>query len=200
MSADVIVRGSRRFAKLGAVISIGLIAVSAVPAHATMYQKVAPYSGTDVNDFSLCGLDVHEVFNFSGKFSIRTGTGDLAGAFFGHDNYSSVDTFTNIANDKFFTITANGLNQDVQATHVEGSIFEFVTHNVGQPYTVRNMSGDVVLRDRGSLTETYLFDTGGDNVPGGTFLEDVSLRVSGPHPGFFLDEAAQCAGVIAMIG
>ncbi len=62
------------------------------------------------------------------------------------------------------------------------------------------MSGTVVLRDRGSLSFTYLFDSGGDSVPGGTFVEDVSLRVSGPHPGFFLDEAAQCAGVIDMIG
>jgi hypothetical protein len=200
MNVDVIVRGSRRLAKLGAVISLGLIALSAVPADATMYQKVQSYSGTEVFDYTLCGLDIHEVFTFSGKMSIRTGTGDLAGAFFGHDNYQYLDTFTNIDNGKFFTISANGLNQDVQATHVEGSIFEFVTHQVGQPYVVRDMSGAVVLRDRGSLSFTYLFDTGGDNVPGGTFLEDVSLRVSGPHPGFFLDEAAQCAGVIAMIG
>jgi hypothetical protein len=200
MNVDVIVRGSRRFTKLGIVISLGLIALSAAPADATMYQKVEPYSGTEVFDFSLCGLDIHEVFTFSGKLLIRTGTGDLAGAFFGHNNYSYVDTFTNTANDKFFTISGNGLNQDVQATHVEGSIFEFVSHDVGQPYTVRDMSGAVVLRDRGSLSFTYLFDTGGDDVPGGTFLEDISLRVSGPHPGFFLDEATACAGVIAMIG
>lgn len=201
MGANVIVRGSRRFGKLGVVISLGLIALSAVPADATMYQKVQAYSGTDpAQDFTLCGLDVHEVFSFSGKVSIRAGTGDLAGAFFGHNNYSSVDTFTNIANGKFFTISANGLNQDVRATHVEGSIFEFVSHDVGQPYTVRDMSGAVVLRDRGSLSFTYLFDSGGDNVPGGIFLEDISFRASGPHPGYFLDEAAQCAGVIALIG
>jgi hypothetical protein len=201
MNVDVIVRGSRRLARLGAVISLGLIALSAVPANATMYQKVQSYSGTDpAQDFTFCGLDIHEVFTFSGKMLIRAGTGDLAGAFFGHDNYQYLDTWTNVANGKFFTISGNALNQDVQATHVEGSIFEFVTHQVGQPYTVRDMTGAVVLRDRGSLSFTYLFDTGGDNVPGGTNLEDISLRVSGPHPGFFLDEAAQCAGVIAMIG
>lgn len=200
MSAGVIVRGSRRLARLGAVVSLGLIALSAAPAGATMYQKVEPYSGTEVHDFALCGLQIHEVFTFSGKISIRAGTGKLAGAFFGHNNYSYVDTFTNIANDKFFTISGNGLNQDVRATRVEGSIFEFVSHDVGQPYTVRDMSGAVVLRDRGSLSFTYLFDTLGDNVPGGTFLQDVSLRVSGPHPGFFLDEADVCPSVIGMIG
>ena len=200
MNADVIVRGSRRLAKLGAVIVLGLITLSAVPADATMYLKVEPYAGTDIQDFSACGLDIHDVFAFSGKFSIRAGKGDLATAFFGHDNYSYVETLTNVANDKFFTISGNGLNQDVQATHVDGSIFQFVTHNVGQPFVVRNMSGAVVLRDRGSLSFTYLFDTGGDNVPGGTFLADVSLRVSGPHPGFFLDDAGFCALAVRLIG
>lgn len=200
MNAHVIVRGSRRLAKLGAVIGLGLITLSAVPADATMYLKVEPYSGSETTDFVDCGLNIHHVVDFGGKFSIRAGKGDLAGAFFAHDNYWYVETWTNVANGKFFTISGNGLVHDVKATHVEGSIFQFVTNEVGQPFVVRNMAGAVVLRDRGSLSFTYLFDTGGDNVPGGTFLEDVSLRVSGPHPGFFLDEATACAAVIAMIG
>ena len=49
-------------------------------------------------------------------------------------------------------------------------------------------SGRVLLRDRGAIRETYLFDTEGDAVPGGIFLEKLSLRVSGPHPGFVTDE------------
>jgi hypothetical protein len=200
MNADVIVRGSRRLAQLSAVIVLGLITLSAVPAQATMYLKVEPYAGTDTEDFSACGLDIHHIVTFSGTLSIRTGKGDLAGAFFAHDNYSYVETWTNVANDKFFTISGDGQNQDVQATRVDGSIFQFVTHNVGQPFVVRDMSGAVVLRDRGSISFTYLFDTGGDNVPGGTFLEDLSVRVSGPHPGFFLDEAGFCALVVSMIG
>jgi hypothetical protein len=182
------------------VIGLGLITLAPVPADATMYLKVEPYAGSETQDFPACGLNIHHVIDFGGKLSIRAGKGDLAGAFFGHDNYWYVETWTNVANGKFFTISGNALNKDVKATHIEGTIFQFVTNTVGQPYTVRDMSGAVVLRDRGSISFTYLFDTGGDNVPGGIFLQDVSVRVSGPHPGFFLDEASACAGVVAMIG
>ena len=200
MNTCVTVRGSRRLAKLGAVISFGLITLSAAPAHATMFLKVEPYSGVDVQDFDACGLSIHDVFTFSGKFSIRSGVGDLTTAFFGHNNFSNLDTLTNTANGKFFTISADGLNHDVRATHVEGSIFRFVTNTVGQPFVMRDMSGAVVLRDRGAISDTYLFDSGGDNVPGGTFLVDISVRVSGPHPGFFLDDPGFCALVVDLIG
>lgn len=199
MRMGVIIRGSRRLVRLGALISVGLTALSAVPAGATMYLKVQSYAFTDGAAFTLCGLDVHETYAQSGRFSIRTGTGDLAGAYFGHDNYSSLETFTNDANGKFFTISANALGQDVQATHISGTVFEFVSHTVGQPYTVRDMLGSVVLRDRGSVSFTYLFDVGTPG-PGGTWLQDISLRVSGPHPGFFLDDTTRCAGVTSMIG
>lgn len=86
----------------------------------------------------------------------RAGKGDLTGAFFGHNNYSVEETWTNVANQRFFTISANGLSHDVRAIHVSGSIFEFVTNNVGQPFVVRDTSGAVVLRDRGAGSERYL--------------------------------------------
>lgn len=197
----VTARGSRRWAPLAAVISFGLITLSAaVPAHATMFQKVEPYSGVDVEDFTDCGVSIHDVFMFSGKFSIRSGKGDLTTAFFGHNIFSNFETLTNTANGKFFTISAKGLGIDVKATHVEGSIFQFVTNTAGQPFVIRDMSGAVVLRDRGVVSETYLFDTRGDSVPGGDFLMDVSVRVAGPHPGFFLDEAGFCDLVANLIG
>jgi hypothetical protein len=58
------------------------------------------------------------------------------------------------------------------------------------------MTGRIVSRDRGVIQETYLFDTLGDDTPGGLYLETLGLRVSGPHPlsseGFF-DQDAFCA-------
>lgn len=200
MTTCATVRGSRRLAKLGVAISFGLITLSAAPAHATMFQKVEPYSGVDVQDFDACGLSIHDVFAFSGKVSVRSGLGNLTGAFFGHDNFSNLDTWTNTANGKFLTISADGLTHDVRATHVGGSIFQFVTNTVGQPFVMRSMSGAVVLRDRGAISFTYLFDSGGDAVPGGTFVENISVRVSGPHPGFFLDDPGFCALVVGLIG
>ena len=124
----------------------------------------------------------------------------LNGAFFGRDNYSRVETFTNTANGKWFTLSANGVVQDIRATVVDGSVLEFVTHEVGQPFVVTNMNGQVVLRDRGRLEFTYLFDTEGDAFPGGIFLGDTDFHVAGPHPGFFLDDAATCEGVTNLIG
>ena len=56
------------------------------------------------------------------------------------------------------------------------------------------MTGRVVLRDRGVIRETYLFDTLGDDTPGGMYIEQLGLRVSGPHP-LFVDEDAFCTVV-----
>ena len=199
-------RGHRRRAMVGSLFGLALVAVSAAPAQATIYQKVETYSGVqDDPPFEACGVTVHHRAVYSGRLMIRTGTGDLAGAFFGHDQFSYTETYTNVtpgslSEGKFFTISGSSLTQDVRATHVDGNIFQFVTHQVGQPYVVRNMAGQVVLRDRGAITVTYLFDTGGDNVPGGTNGDVLSLRVSGPHPGYFLDPAAQCAGLVSLIG
>ena len=54
-----------------------------------------------------------------------------------------------------------------------------------------------MLRDRGAITTTYLFDTLGDDVPGGDFIEELDVRISGPHPGF---GPPDCAGVNNLIG
>jgi hypothetical protein len=41
-----------------------------------------------------------------------------------------------------------------------------------------------VARDRGSGRFHILFDTEGDDVPGGIFIEEFPPAVHGPHPGF----------------
>jgi hypothetical protein len=46
------------------------------------------------------------------------------------------------------------------------------------------MEGNIVLRDRGAIRIAWLFDTLGDSQPGGMFLDESVVRVSGPHPGF----------------
>ena len=177
---------------------VALAIVPTAPASATMYVINQPVELHDSFDWNACGLPVHSVFDLAGKESIRTGTGTLATAFFDHFMADSVETITNPVNYKFVTVEAHFLSQDVKATLVSGSIFQFVTHTVGQPFVVKDMNGRVILRDRGNVTFTYLFDTGGDKVPGGTFISDVSLRVAGPHPGFFSQDL-DCA-LKALIG
>lgn len=179
-----------------------LAIVSTAPASATMYVINQPFQFQDSHDIDpadSCGLSLHDDFQVAGTQSIRTGTGELATAFFQHTHVHSVETITNTRNRKFVTIEGDSVTQDVKATHVSGSIFQFVTHVVGQPSVVKDMNGRVISRDRGNLTFTYLFNTGGDQVPGGTPIALVSLRVAGPHPAFFADPLP-CDVVVALIG
>ena len=190
--------------RMALVIAIGLGAglVAAGTASATMFQKVEPYSGVDnfpIDGF--CGLDEVQLnVEFSGRVHIREGKNKQASAFFLQDNYSVLETITNRQNGKFFTISHDGVFQDIRATRVEGNIFEFVSHDVGQPLVVRDMDGNVVVRDRGAIAFTYLFDTLGDDVPGGDFIADLDVRVSGPHPAFFTEPGDECPAVVDMIG
>ena len=108
------------------------------------------------------------------------------------DNNQATDTLTNEANGNFVQVEHNAVYHDIKGTLVEGSIFKATTINAGQPIRIRDMTGRIVARDRGVIRETYLFDTQGDHTPGGVYIEQLDLQVSGPHP-FFIDDNAFCA-------
>jgi hypothetical protein len=82
---------------------------------------------------------------------------------------------------------------------VDGPIFEFRVVEAGQPFVIRDSDGNLVARNRGSVHFTYLFDTGGDEEPGGEYVEgsDEVIRVAGPHPSF---EASLCDIAGELIG
>ena len=42
-------------------------------------------------------------------------------------------------------------------------------------------AGRLVARDRGNLMFHILFDTEGDHIPGGIFVEELGVDVHGPH-------------------
>ena len=156
------------------------------------------YSGTE--SFTECSRFQVES-SFSGRVMIKDATPATDGQFFYfQDNYQYRDVITNPATGEFVVVRGNGIFKEVQARQVEGSVFVFLTHEAGQPFVVEDMSGRVVLRDRGMITLSYVFDTLGDSAPGGVFLEDpVVVRVSGPHPGF--EEAFDfCALLTSLIG
>lgn len=189
-----------RHGVIAVVIGFAAMLVGVGPATATMYERFT-YADEEHDAVPICGFDlILYDLEYSGKGHIRTGKGKLAGAFFLQDNYSALETYTNPENGRYLTISHDGVFQDLKATRVDGSIFEFVSHEVGQPFVVRDMDGSVVLRDRGAITWTYLFDTGGDDEPGGEEVAELDTRVSGPHPAFFLDEAEGCALMRELIG
>jgi hypothetical protein len=82
---------------------------------------------------------------------------------------------------------------------VSGNVFEFRIKDTG-PTVVRDMNGNVVLRESGSIWLTVVFDTLGDSQPGGVPLVESVDRVSGPHPLFEMDDAAFCDLVHGLIG
>ena len=130
-----------------------------------------------------CGFDVDVEGTSSGVFRVRAGKGKTATAFYGHDNYSFVETQTNPETGAFVTITANAVFNEIKARRVKGSIFEFEAVEAGQ-FRMYDSDGRLVARDRGSLRHHILFDTEGDDVPGGIFVDDLGVDVNGPHPGF----------------
>ena len=83
-------------------------------------------------------------------------------------------------------IEGHAVLNEVRARHVAGNVFEFTSIEAGQPFVVYDSAGNVLLRDRGMVQSHHLFDTGGDDVPGGEVL-DVQSRLRGPHPGADID-------------
>jgi hypothetical protein len=71
--------------------------------------------------------------------------------------------------------------------------------DAGQPFVIEDAEGNVVVRDRGVVRHTYLFDTLGDGEPGGEFIGETQAAVHGPHSGFaddfpFCEIAAELTG------
>jgi hypothetical protein len=172
--------------------TLAVLLALAVPAQAKVVGH-EHYSQPYGDDFTACGFPVHVEGLASGNAHLRVGLGDLDTAFFQLDNYRFSETWTNTDNGHYFTIWGDGLVHDVKATHVSGSVFEFTTIESGRPFNITDANGTTLVRDRGSIRHTYLFDTEGDDTPGGILLEEIAVRVNGPHPGFNMSEEDFCA-------
>jgi hypothetical protein len=184
--------GKQALAVLAAMAVVGLGAVSA---GATVVEQ-GRYADTYSFAYDDCGFPVEVAGEVSGQFRFRQGTGRNASAFFLRDRFSYREIHTNTDTGEWFLVRGQGVFNEVKAIRVEGSIFKFVSVEAGQPFVVEDSAGNVVLRDRGAIRRTILFDTLGDDEPGGEFLEDLDVRVSGPHPGFFVDFCAIASDLI----
>jgi hypothetical protein len=142
------------------------------------------YSDEYAFSYDDCGFPVDVEGTDSGHFRIRAGKGKTATAFFVNDNYSYRETHTNADTGEFVTIVGNAVFNEVKATPLGGNLFEFTAVEAGRPFTLYDSAGRVVARDRGVIRHHAVFDTGGDNVPGGTEVEELEPEVHGPHPGF----------------
>jgi hypothetical protein len=178
---------SRHRRGLVAVVGAAMLMLTlALPASARMFTRER-YTDSDAFSYDDCGSVVNVTVEFGGIFQIRTGTGDDASAFFAHDNYWYRETHVRESDGKTIVVSGNGNFIEAQAVRVEGSIFTFTSVNAGQLFTIRDSDGHVLLRDRGSITETILFDTTGDDEPGGDFLGILDTTFHGGFPSLDAD-------------
>jgi hypothetical protein len=149
---------------------------------------------------NICGIAVIRDSTFSGRVRIRVNKASGGEAFMSRLNFRYVDTYTNPLNEATMTFEGRLLESEIKATHVEGNVYSFTTIEAGQPFVVRDSSGNVVLRDRGLVRHRGLFDTLGDGTPGGVELDHEIIGASGPHPGLEQSEAEFCAMVQDLLG
>jgi len=164
-------------------LSVLVLGLQAAPVGATVLKET-PFSGSDSFDYSDCGYPIEVEAEFEGTASIRVGKNRDSSAFFLRQSFSFREVHTNPLTGEWFVIRGHSTFIEVKATQIEGSIYEFTQVESGQPFGVEDSSGRVVLRDRGSIRYHVVFDTGGDDLPGGEFIDFLGVDVSGPHPGF----------------
>jgi hypothetical protein len=173
--------GRRGRARLAVAIAIlGLLPLAA-PVSATVIDRDT-YAGSDAWTYDDCGFLVDATITFGGRVLTRVGTGDLATAFFGHEETWFREVDVRRSDGSTLIISGHLLFQETRAVPIDGSVFEFTSVHAGQPLVVEDASGRILLMDRGNVLVTVLFDTQGDDVPGGIVIEVTDVRVAGPHP------------------
>jgi len=161
-----------------ALVVAGLLALAAaLPASAAMYSRET-YEGTDAWTYDDCGPIVDATASYAGNLTIRAGTGKDEGAFFAHDTYQFSDVHVRRSDGKVATVVGILTLKETRATRVEGSIFAFSSIFAGQ-VAMHDGDGNLVFRDRGTITETILYDTLGDDVPGGEYLDTLASAMHG---------------------
>jgi hypothetical protein len=178
-----------RVVSLCAACVVGVVVALASPVAAQPLQR-DHYSFRVENTFTNtdCGapITIDYVDEGSGVFKLMPGrAGDPATYFF--NNYSSVETFTNVANSKTATIVSQGLFKDLHNETIEGTIVQITAIETGRPVVAIGPDGKKLLFDRGRIRYTFRIDTLGDADPfNDVFLGDVvDPDVAGPHPIFF---------------
>lgn len=171
-------------------VALGMVGLSA-PADAAGVDG-QPYSGTSQWMDDSCGYRTDVVSTFSGRMSVRQGTGPADPYPYVTDNFTYREVHTDPATGRWFVHRGDALLKDVRATRVNGSVFLVKAMVAGQPSVVEDSSGRVAFRLAGRVTFSYLFDTAN---PGEHFTETFDAAESGHDP-----QVSPCAAAGALIG
>ena len=185
-----------RVIKVGAAVCVGaIVVVAASPVSAKpIEQERYTFQDSDTFTDTECGepITIDYTAEFSGLFKLKPGRhGDPTPLI--SDNYSGVETYTNVPNGKTATLRHQGLFKDLRVEHVEGTLYKYTAIEAGRPVVVIGPDGKKLIFDRGRIRYTVLIDTQGDADPGNdVFVGEVAAPdVAGPHPIFF-EEADFC--------
>ena len=164
------------------LVTAALLAASvAAAAQATLRERMR--SEPEWSFTEECGFPVQVTGSGTELFLIREGKNKDRGAFPVAARFAYSETWTNPATGQWFVIRGHVHFNEVEATRVEGSIFLFRFVEAGQPFVVEDSDGNVVERNNGSVHGSFLFDTLGDDQPGGEWIADLDFRTAGQHPG-----------------
>jgi hypothetical protein len=182
---------------LGVLLATAVASLAVVPvAQGAIFERFRfvddPYSF----ETEICGIDVLVEGTASGHGRIRTGKGKAATAFFENVNFSYSETWT-AANGRFVTVTGNAIFHEVKAVPLGDNQFRFTAIEAGQPFRLYDPEGNLLLRDRGVIRHSAIFDTLGDATPGGVLIEEFEPSVRGPHPGF--DDETLCPVLVPLL-
>jgi hypothetical protein len=183
-----------RSATLLTIAAAALVAAS--PGTATVVDR-GTFAGSETAAADVSGIPVVRTSTFSGRYRIRLDKASGGEAFLERLELRYRDVYANPLSGASITIHGHSLYNELTATRVSGNVYEFVAIEAGQPFVVRDASGNVVLRDGGAIRHRILFDTQGDAQAGGVVLDDEIVRISGPHPGF--DNADACRTIAPLI-
>lgn len=183
-------RRAIRASSLSVAAMIGLPMVVAlgpsISAHAAPLER-EHYSGTDSYTDKSCGFDIEYESTFEGTFMLKAPHRDGAPPYV-FNNYETHEVLT--ANGRTLTQDHQGLYKNVKITLVEGTVYQYVALEAGQPFVIRDSDGNVLYRDRGALKTTFQFDTKGDADPANDEFIDGSFAttaINGPHPLWVID-------------
>ena len=174
----------------GIAVLFGALAFGVAAANATVVEQ---HHYADVESFPLdgCGFTLAGVAETSGHLLFcvdQTGQVLLA-----KDAYRFRTTLTNPDTGRSFLLRGQGLYHEIAATPLGGTLHEVSAVEAGVPFTIVDSTGRVVLRDRGAIRRTYVFDSHGDSKPGGELVDVLDVVVHGPHPSLDADVCALAA-------
>jgi hypothetical protein len=92
---------------------------------------------------------------------------------------------------------AEAVFNEVKAVPLGGNVFRFTAIGAGEPFRLYDSRGNLLLRDRGVIRFSLVFDTLGDATPGGVVVEELEPSVRGPHPGF--DDETLCPVLVPLL-